>query len=440
MRDMTMMAGLIERRLTRLLLLVVMVVAAVPSAASEAWGQAPDVRDARNDVRGRAVLDLAAVGQGQRDGSLVHTVTTYERWRPALLSRGGEISLYFDTNADGTVDRRLDVLHADGGLSVVATDRKGRIVGGGLVRQSGPRTLEVEFARSLLGKAIRRYRWFAFAGFRCRHEYRTCGDTAPGRGKWISHDLAATAPPPEPRALVGLGYQPVYDEQFPDLSGWTRRIWYEEPPAAGAVSVQQGNLLLKARKADGWKNVTATTMGRRSFLHGYFEARMRWTKGAGAWPAFWLFSYRHATNPSWPSINPYCAQNSLPAAQCYSAELDTFEGQGREPTIFYGTIHRNSSQDYGQGDQQNSNNWHDVGVDLTAAFHRYGMLWTATQIKWYLDDQLVGTAPVYDSTNQPMFLILYMWIGGWTGGVDATTPDELVTEVDWVRVWQKSKQ
>ena len=86
---------------------------------------------------------------------------------------------------------------------------------------------------------------------------------------------------------------------------------------------------------------------------------------------------------------------------------------------------------------QNSNNYHDVGVDLTADFHVYGMMWTASTISWYLDGKLIHSAPVYDSTNQPMFVLLQMWIGGWTGGTTTATPDELKTEVDWVRVWQK---
>jgi serralysin len=199
-------------------------------------------------------------------------------------------------------------------------------------------------------------------------------------------------------------------------------------------------LNLVSRRSQGYPNITVTTEGGgspRTFTGGYFESRMRWTKGNGAWPAFWLLSYRHAVNPAWPSINPYCALNGLVPALCYAAELDVFEGQGSEPNVFYGTIHRNSSEDYGVRDSQNANNYHDVGIDLTAAFHAYGMLWTATEIRWYLDGRFIHSAPVYDSTNQPMFLLLDMYIGGWTSGTDATTPNELKAEVDWVQVWQK---
>jgi hypothetical protein len=44
---------------------------------------------------------------------------------------------------------------------------------------------------------------------------------------------------------------------------------------------------------------------------------------------------------------------------------------------------------------------------------------------------------VYDSTNQPMFLLLQMWVGGWSGDPDVSTPNVLETQVDYVSVWQK---
>ena len=78
-----------------------------------------------------------------------------------------------------------------------------------------------------------------------------------------------------------------------------------------------------------------------------------------------------------------------------------------------------------------------MGFDLTAGFHTYAALWTATTVSWYLDGQFTHSAPVYDSFNQQLHLILYMWIGGWTGDPNSSTPAELHTEVDWVRVWQR---
>jgi hypothetical protein len=47
------------------------------------------------------------------------------------------------------------------------------------------------------------------------------------------------------------------------------------------------------------------------------------------------------------------------------------------------------------------------------------------------------SAPTYPTDNQPMFLLLDEWIGGWTTGTDATTPDTLDNQIDYVDVWQQ---
>jgi beta-glucanase (GH16 family) len=65
------------------------------------------------------------------------------------------------------------------------------------------------------------------------------------------------------------------------------------------------------------------------------------------------------------------------------------------------------------------------------------MLWTPTQVSWYLDGRRMMSATPYDSLNQPMFLLLQMWTGGWTYDPDSTTPSTIETRVDYVQVWQK---
>jgi Glycosyl hydrolases family 16 len=418
-----------RRHMTRLLVYAVALAFCLAAAPAALAGNDP-----RGDAKGNSALDIASSRHGRQAQLLVHRLTTYKRWRRALLANGGEISFYFDTDGDAALERRLDVRYMRGRLSAVMRDRRGRVVGRGLARRSSRYTVVVTFSRSLLPAGIRRYRWFAFAGFRCRHLYKECGDRAPNGGGLITHWLVSPPPPSiDPAPIAGQGYTLRFSEQFDGFSGgtWGVGIWYDPGSPAGSIYVQDGVLHLVSRRSQGYPNVTVTTEGGSiplTFKQGYFEARMRWTKGPGAWPAFWLLSYAHATNPLWPS--PACA---IP--NCLSAELDVFEGQGTEPNIYYGTIHRNSSEDYGVPNEQNANNYQDVGVDLTAGFHTYGMKWTATTISWYLDDALLMSAPVYDSTNQQMFLLLQMWTGGWTSGTDSTTPDELHTEVDWVRAW-----
>jgi beta-glucanase (GH16 family) len=179
---------------------------------------------------------------------------------------------------------------------------------------------------------------------------------------------------------------------------------------------------LVSRRSQGYEQTTATTDDRYSFTQGYVECRMRWTTGPGSWPACWLLSQGWANTGS-------C---TTPAA-----EIDVMEGQGTEPNVLYGTIHRHSAGSSCGGNQINGNNWQPQPFALAGQWHTYATLWTATQVCWYVDNVQSHCAPTFSTTNQPMFLLLQMWIGGWTSGTNSSTADELHTEVDWVRVWQK---
>jgi beta-glucanase (GH16 family) len=228
-----------------------------------------------------------------------------------------------------------------------------------------------------------------------------------------------------------------FQDDFTTLnrSVWCDRQWYEGQSPANSQYVQDGILHVVTRRSQGYPNasISSEPCGQatpKSFRHGYIEARFRWTKGNGSSPAFWLFSTAHATNPNWPS--PAC-----PGPECLSGEIDVFEGQGHQPDVYLGTIHRNSCGCYGVANQHRQGVGGPVGVDLTAGFHTYAVLWTASEVKWYLDGAFLGSVPAFDSIDQPMHLIFYQWPQSWTRDTDSTSPDELHTEVDWVKVWQK---
>jgi serralysin len=229
----------------------------------------------------------------------------------------------------------------------------------------------------------------------------------------------------------------VFADDFNRLNRhvWDRHIWYDEAPHASWArfqTVEDGVLHLRSSRAysccpgqsyRGYPMNTMTTKtSRKRFQYGYFKARMKWTKGNGAWPGFWLYSYRHATDRN----------------QCTTqgGEIDVLEGQGSEPHVFYGTVHSNTNG-CDPPDDQNGNNYQMVGPDLTARFHTYGVKWTPGRVTWYLDGHPTHSAPTYRSDDQPMFLLLQMWSGGWTREPDATTPNTIETQVDWLRVWQK---
>ena len=194
----------------------------------------------------------------------------------------------------------------------------------------------------------------------------------------------------------------------------------------GAVFVQNGVLHAVSRRSDGFPWVEPSTHGKRNFRYGYFEARLKWPAARGAWPAFWLSSSYHYERGTCPYRN---------------SELDIFEGQGDEPSTYYGTLHYNTGGVCGVGDQSRpATRWHDVG-NMTTGFHTYAVLWTATEVVWYFDDRENPsgrrpgpTRPISSCTSS----------SGWRRAVwdssnacGASTPDELHTEIDWVRVWQK---
>lgn len=266
--------------------------------------------------------------------------------------------------------------------------------------------------------------------------YESAG-TAVAQLSWRNLDLPPPPPGSEPGPIAGQGYAVTFEDDFSALNRdvWCNRQWYEEQPPANAQYILEGVLHVVSRRSQGYANasVSSEPCGQatpRSFRNGYFESRFRWTRGNGSSPAFWLFSTTHATNPNWPS--PAC-----PGPECLSGEIDVFEGQGREPGVYLGTIHRNSCGCYGVPNQQRQGVARPVGMDLTAGFHTYAVLWTPAEVKWYLDGALLGSVSAFDSTDQPMHLIFYQWPQSWTRDPDATSPDELHIEVDWVRVWQR---
>jgi beta-glucanase (GH16 family) len=268
-----------------------------------------------------------------------------------------------------------------------------------------------------------------------------------GRGDKSEVDPVEPPPPPppppgdEPPPIAGQGYNKVFSDEFETLNRavWDDHIWYMGSPPAGAQYVDQSVLHLVSSADSGYEPTTVTTQtANKVFEQGYFEARMKWLGGGhGAWPAWWLFSYRTATDPAYPSINPYCTNNGLPRAECLSSELDVMDEGGAVTDLYVG-LHRNSCNCFGEGNILRPNpNWFAQGVDLSADWHIYSALWTAGQVKFYLDEDLISTVDTFDSTDQPMFLLLQNWThnGCWDCG--QTNGTDTDTQVDWVRVWQK---
>ena len=249
-------------------------------------------------------------------------------------------------------------------------------------------------------------------------------------------------PPPggEPAPIAGQGYTARFQDNFDgtalDASRWTdHEFWLTPEP--GSVAVSGGTLKVINDRAGGYSDDVSVQSGpewggsasepiKYDFMFGYVEARLRFTGGKGSWPAFWLQSSAHARHGGG------CPEPDL------NFEFDIMEFQGDEPDTFYGTIHRNTGSRCGVSDSTRPDLWPRL-PNLANTWHTFAVLWTATEIRWYMDDQLIFSATPFDSADQRMFLTLTMQACGWdaSNDCDASTPAELRTEVDWVRVWQK---
>jgi len=248
------------------------------------------------------------------------------------------------------------------------------------------------------------------------------------------NNVVEPPPPGEPAPIAGQGYTKVFGDEFNaplDPAVWTTKEFWEDEPRAGAIVVSNGTVKINnARPYYGDQSITTGPYWfgdpvKKSWQFGYFEARMKFTDAKGSWPAFWLISKAHAT-ADWPN----CPEPDL------NFELDIMEYQGDEPTQFYGTEHRNTGDVCGTPDQTRSVFTNPFA--LAGAWHTFSAKWTATNITWYVDDVSQGTQPLFDSGDQQMYIALTMQACGWdnTNSCDSSTPDPLVTEVDWVHVWQ----
>ena len=288
--------------------------------------------------------------------------------------------------------------------------------------RDGARTLVVELSPTALGVGFHRYWWRVSTGIGCRDRMGVCGDNAPGRGRWIR---SSSVPAPRiPSPIAGQGYKYIFGDEFAifDSEIWSRGPFWDGPGPRSDIYARDGMLQIVSRRELGYPDRAVETRDSRSFRRGYFEARMRWTRADATAPAIYLFSANWARTARCPPL---------------VAELDIFERTGASTRGHNGALHRNTTGPCGIPDEFNENSYTgDVGVDLSSGFHTYAALWTDRGVVWYLDERELKRAPVYDSTDQDMFIHIDVSRGRWATDAPTSDTPELRIEVDWIRVWQ----
>ena len=209
------------------------------------------------------------------------------------------------------------------------------------------------------------------------------------------------------------------------------------------VSVTNGCLSLTARRLRADEKTvenlrrgfttyaTAYVRAQKKTFYGYYACRAR-TMRSKVCNAFWLYD---------PLSD---APERKFRVGDFSEEIDIFEifGALRD---WYGTVHCLKTP-YLEGIVNGGverlpakSRKVALAFDPAADFHEYGFLWTATELKWYIDGEEVF-ARANDRFHRPLHVtfdceIMYSWVG-------EPAPDELpaVYSVDWFRHWKEGER
>jgi beta-glucanase (GH16 family) len=221
----------------------------------------------------------------------------------------------------------------------------------------------------------------------------------------------------------------VPDPHNEELQYYTGRV---DAEAGANVRLEEGSLVLEAR-AEPWEHRDYTsgrinTHGKREFLYGRFEARMRLPAEVGMWPAFWLLG-ANIDEVGWPVCG----------------EIDIMEGKGRLPNWTSGALHGAPDRTLNRIIAVNyllpSGNFHDE-------WHLFAVEWEPDRLRWYVDDvhfwtveKPVAEDPAYwpFAHGHPYFIILNLAVGGWFDQGHPPPPDMAPQRlyVDYVRVYRR---
>ena len=201
------------------------------------------------------------------------------------------------------------------------------------------------------------------------------------------------------------------------------------------IRLVNGCLEIEARK-EKYENCEYTSAriyskGKKSFLYGKMEARIKFPGGKGTWPAFWMMG----ESGNWPKCG----------------EIDIMEHVGAIDNRASFALHTQEKNG------MNGKNWHGTHFfdnPLSNDFHVYGVEWCEEEengkdcIRFTVDGEVYATVwenKIGDTVSwpfcQPHYFILNLAIGGTMGGSidDAIFNQKRIMYVDWVRVYQRTE-
>jgi beta-glucanase (GH16 family) len=213
------------------------------------------------------------------------------------------------------------------------------------------------------------------------------------------------------RDAAGVNWRPVNTFDFNE-SALDQRVWNPYNSVGGfgngfrrpsAITVEDGKLRITARG-----NVSGGMGHERDQLYGRWEFRARTDKGRGRGAAVLL----------WPQT-----ENKD------DGELDMMEVPREDRSQAHFVIHYSG---------QNKLAGNKISGDFSQ-WHTFAMDWLPNRITWYVDG-----VKQFETTDRnvipkvPMHMTIQLDMGPfeeWIPAPDATTPEEVSLEVDWVKVF-----
>ncbi|MEZ6190608.1 MAG: glycoside hydrolase family 16 protein [Phycisphaerales bacterium] len=152
---------------------------------------------------------------------------------------------------------------------------------------------------------------------------------------------------------------------------------------ADAVAVEDGNLVIRTYTSGAGASMQhytgmIGTQGLFQQKYGYFEARIDFDGRPGMWSAFWVQS---------PTMGNPIGDPGTAGAEIDIMEHRVINGSGAD---FQNVAHHALHWD-GYGADHKSQNKDTAFPDLADGFHLYGLEWSPTGYRYYVDGQLTWT-------------------------------------------------
>jgi beta-glucanase (GH16 family) len=208
----------------------------------------------------------------------------------------------------------------------------------------------------------------------------------------------------------------------------------DDSSAQQNYKASDGTLKIIARRQDNscsglggenksWTSGRLNSKDKAEFLYGRIEARVRFSElKGGTWPAFWMLENRISENPikgdndtiNWP--NPGAGE--IDVWEWFSNDGDSYI------TNFFNVGNCGS-------DVRVS---YPGGAPDVQSFHTYAIEWTADNIKFFFNDDMVVEQDLSNCAQyeEPMFILLNVAMGGNLGGAIDPQLNTATMEVEYV--------